>query len=201
EIVTLIQGCTSYPFDAHFPDDGPDTIRGLGKQLASLKVQMSIAKWAVEGAVDYFKMGSLNPPKIITTLVQSYEEEMDHVVKFIRDMAIKDSTGWTPWARVVEDYNLFVEEEEVPLDQRMKPRTLGVRLGKLGYPAVVGAHNVAGRQGFRLNSIIPLDLDNPPTEVVPIAKQEGAEGLDARGLPKPLEGVLYPLSDEQEGEA
>lgn len=142
------------PFDAHFPLDAPGTIKNLDEKL--LDQAKGVVAWGVRGAIEYYKRDTLDIPLEVQMAVQSYEEEMDHVIKFMRDYTIEDPNGWSPWKRIKEDYDGFCEGEDVAFNLRLKDLALGKRLDRLGFPSVKGTGNVAGRSGFRLNSIITV---------------------------------------------
>lgn len=70
------------PFNEVLPESEWD--KKLAEKLIAQELP-GIFNWAIEGLKDYYRLGSLTPPKVIAEATQQYKEEQDILHEFIED--------------------------------------------------------------------------------------------------------------------
>lgn len=139
------------PAVAHIPGedygDGPD----------------GILAWAVAGAVDYFQHGLGDPPSVAAA-TKDYRESTDALAGFIADKLVKSPKGRISGREVWELYNQWVEEEQLPKNERWRRQTFWAALEERG--AIRGSHAGSVRfTGFRKRTASDDTPDHDPANL------------------------------------
>jgi putative DNA primase/helicase len=110
-----------------------------------------ILAWAVSGAVDWKRDGSLREPEVLQLLTASYKFDSDALAGFLPGIYVMDeeSTTLVPKADIWEAYQTWTEEEHLPSAARWSRRAFYRAIEERGGRGVqVGA--VRGFKGIRL---------------------------------------------------
>ena len=174
------------PFERYFEPSERDP--KLHLKLAA--ESEGILAWAVSGASDWFRDGSLREPSLLQELTSSYKFDSDALAGFLPGTFVidTDSNEFIQRSVLWDAYRAWLEDEELGREARWSQRAFyaaleerGATRGKSG-----GAH---GFRGIRRATEAELDemlaLPSEPTEaVVPepgptqITKQTAAPSLD-----------------------
>jgi putative DNA primase/helicase len=73
------------PFNEVLPESEWD--KKLAEKLINQELP-GIFNWAIEGLKDYYRLGSLTPPKVISEATQRYKEDQDILHDFIEEYCV-----------------------------------------------------------------------------------------------------------------
>jgi putative DNA primase/helicase len=136
------------PFSRVFADAEQDT--GLPAILQS--ELPGILRWAVEGAVAYYKEG-LNPPDALLRAAMAYRSEMDIVGSFIADRCTVSAGVECPATPLYRDYGAYARHAGTEV---MSQTAFGRELARRGF-GTCKRDGAVWRRGLTLRPI-PLEL-------------------------------------------
>ena len=104
--------------------------RGLKAELLSPKLLSGVLRWAVEGAVEYYK-GGLNYPAEVLQATQEYKAECDLLGRFIEDKCLRLPTAECKARVLYQAYQKWTEE--IGESKAMTEKSFSLQLQSRGY--------------------------------------------------------------------
>ncbi|BCL82176.1 phage/plasmid primase P4 [Ktedonobacteria bacterium brp13] len=85
----------------------------LKERLRTYEAKQGVLRWAVEGAIEWYKQGRLIVPECLKKNVQERRKELDTISQWIEDCAIIDGEGQAASGDVIRSYGHWCEENAV----------------------------------------------------------------------------------------
>lgn len=190
------------PFKAHFADAGDaGYVAGVSKPkdpqlLSKLQAELPhILAWAIEGSVEYYANGNLNPePAAIVEARENYKQDTDVLSDFITAACYKSEHDRVRAGDLYESYKQFSEMNSA--GRPISTRAFSAALGERGY-----GHEKKGgviwRTGLNLNSAGTCYRNGRFPEIVSFRWKCGnltgkADSID--DLPEGIRDIVVPAT-------
>lgn len=134
------------PFNRIFKESEQDA--GLTTKLE--KELAGILRWAVEGAVAYYREG-LTPPDAVVAEASAFRAEMDLIGSFVEECCVTDSQAETPFSQLYPVFERFAREVGITVPTQ---KVFASELGRRGFKLRKSGSN-RYRQGL---AIKPLSI-------------------------------------------
>ena len=109
------------PFLQQFPGD-----KMLGRAL--MAEGPGILSWAVRGCLEWQRLGSLNPPNIVTEATTAYERESDPLAQFLEDACKVDPTAETGADALFNAYRQWAIKQGLNHEEWLSGTALGRKI-------------------------------------------------------------------------
>ena len=109
------------PFLQQFPGD-----KMLGRAL--LAEGSGILSWAVRGCLEWLRLGSLNPPDIVTEATTAYKRESDPLTQFLEDACKVDPKAEAGADELLNAYRQWANKQGLSREEWLSGTAFGRKL-------------------------------------------------------------------------